>query len=516
MSIINFLGTWLISKRIHQIEYMKQKPEEVQQNVLQYLLENAQTTEYGKRFGFRKIKTITQFQNQVPVVSYPDIQPYIDRLMKGEQNLLWPSPIKWFAKSSGTTSHKSKYIPVSQEALRSCHFAGGKDMIALYCKNYPDTKIFSGKNLSIGGSQENNFSDKSSKIFTGNISAIVMKNLPLWAQYSRTPGIDLTMKGNWEEKIKEIAVYTKNQRVASMAGNPMWLLLLIQYMLEENKVRYIQDIWPEMEVFFHGSVSLTPYKPVFEQIDRDNSLRYMDIYNATEGFFGLQDQTEDTAMLLMLNYGIFYEFIPAEDFDSDQPKVLPLSGVETGKNYSMVISTNSGLWRYKIGDTVKFTSVKPYRFHISGRTKHCINVFGEDLFTEHAEKALEAACKRTGAITGNFTAAPKYYGNGKKGCHEWLIEFVRSPQDLEEFTQILDQELFSLNDDYAEKRKDNIAIEKPVVHELPSGTFYSWLKKNNKLGGQHKVPRLSNSRELAEDLLTIMKETQQITGTAKI
>lgn len=515
MRIIDFLGTWFIRKRIHQIEYFKKNPEEVQQNVLRYLLQNAQNTEYGKKHGFRKIKTLTQFQNQVPVVSYQEIQPYIDRLMKGEQNILWPSPVKWFAKSSGTTSHKSKYIPVSQEALRSCHFAGGKDMLALYTQNYPDTKIFSGKNLSIGGSQENNFSDKASQIFIGNISAIVMKNLPLWAQYSRTPGIDLTLMGNWEEKIKKIATVTKNQKVASMAGNPMWLLLLLQYMLKENNVKYIQDIWPDLEVFFHGAVSLTPYKAVLEKMDRDHSLRFMDIYNATEGFFGLQDQTEDTAMLLMLNYGIFYEFIPAEDFESETPKAIPLWDTETGKNYSVVISTSSGLWRYKIGDTVKFTSLKPYRFHISGRTKNCINVFGEDLFTEHAEKALDAACKKTGAMLDNYTAAPKYYGNGQKGNHEWIVEFTEAPQDLELFTQLLDQELCSVNEDYAEKRKFNIAIEKPVVHEVPQGTFYAWLKNKGKLGGQHKIPRLSNSREMAEDLLKISREIQK-TGTARI
>lgn len=516
MSIIDFLGRWFIKKRIHQIEYFKQNPEEVQHNGLRYLIQNAQNTEYGRKFGFRNIKNITQFQNQVPVTSYSDIQPYIERLMKGEKNLLWPSPIKWFAKSSGTTSHKSKYIPVSEEALRSCHFAGGKDMLALYTRNYPDTKIFSGKNLSIGGSQENNFSDKSTKIYTGNISAIVMKNLPIWAQYSRTPGIELTIKGsNWEEKIRQIAAETTKQKVGSMAGNPMWLLLLIQYILEENKCQYIQEIWPELEVFFHGSVSFTPYLPVFQKIDRDNSLRYMDIYNATEGFFGLQDQPDDTAMLLMLNYGIIYEFIPAEDFESEQPKVISLADVEIGQNYSMVISTNSGLWRYKIGDTVKFTSIKPYRFNISGRTKHCINVFGEDLFIDHAEKALDAACKKTGSLIDNYTAAPKFYGNGQKGYHEWVVEFVQAPADLNLFATFLDQELVKLNEDYAAKRKDNIAIEKPVIHEVPHGTFYNWLKKNDKLGGQHKVPRLSNSRDMVEELLSLPNKMNK-TGTARI
>lgn len=509
-NIINFLGSWFFRRRIPQIEHFMLHPEEVQQNTLRHLLKTARNTEYGRKYDFKNIKILSQFQEQVPVTSYADFLPYIERLMKGEQNLLWPSTIKWFAKSSGTTSSKSKYIPVSKEALKTCHFAGGRDMIALYVRNYPDTKIFTGKNLSIGGSQENKFSNRKKDIQTGNISAIVMKNLPSWAQYSRTPNLDLTMMGNWEEKIKKIAAVTSKQRVASMAGSPMWLLLLLQQILEDNKVQYIQDVWPDLEVFFHGSVSFTPYRPLFQKIDRDNRLRYMDIYNATEGFFGLQDQPNDPSMLLMLNYGIFYEFIPAEDFESESPKVLSLSEVEEGKNYSMVISTNSGLWRYKIGDTVKFTSTSPYRFTISGRTKHCINIFGEDLFIEHAEQGLSAASEKTGAIVENYTAAPKYYGEGKKGYHEWVVEFAQPPKDMEEFSRFLDQKLCEINTDYAEKRKLNTAIEKPFVHNVPHGTFYTWLKNSGKLGGQHKVPRLSNSRELVEEILTLAKQMEQV------
>lgn len=510
MNIINSAGKWLMKKRLHQIEHFMQNPEEAQIQDLQYLLKTAQNTSFGKKYRFSRIRTVSEFQEQVPLSSYEDLFPYINRQMKGEQNVLWPTPIKWFAKSSGTTSDKSKFIPVSQEALEGCHFKGGRDMVALYIRNNPDTRIFTGKNLSVGGSQENSFADKNSPVHTGNISAIVMQNLPSWAQFSRTPGLEVTMMNNWEEKVKKIAEITSRQKVSSMAGSPMWIMLLLQYIMKKQGMRFIQEIWTDLEVFFHGSVSFSPYRPLFQQIDRDNSLRYMEIYNATEGFFGLQDRPNDDAMLLMLNYGIFYEFIPAEDFNSENPRVIPLQEVQAGKNYSLIISTSSGLWRYKIGDTIRFSSVQPYRFTISGRTKHCINIFGEDLFIEHAEKGLAAACKETGAIIENYTAAPRYYGQGKKGTHEWVVEFVKAPHDLQSFTKALDKGIQEVNEDYFEKRKGNTAIEEPVVREVPSGTFYSWLKKHDKLGGQHKIPRLSNSRELVEELLSLQPEKKEL------
>ncbi len=503
MNIVNSVAKWWLKKRIHEIRHFQESPLDVQQNMLSYLLSHAQKTAFGKKYDFKSIKNVRQFQERVPVNDYQDLYPYLERQLKGEDNVLWPSHIKWYAKSSGTTSSKSKLIPVSQEALRNCHYRGGRDMIALYARNYPDTKIFTGKNLSIGGGQANDFSDRSAAYYTGNISAIIMQNLPVWAQFSRTPDLRTTMDNNWEQKIETIARITSKQRVASMAGSPMWLLLLLQHMFEKHNVRYIQDLWPDMEVFFHGGVSFSPYRPQFEQIDRNNRLRYMNIYNATEGFFGLQDLTDNEAMLLLLNYGIFYEFIPAEEAESSNPTIVDLSGVEAGKNYSMVISTNSGLWRYKIGDTLKFVSTRPFRFTISGRTKHCINVFGEDLFIEHAEKALAEACDKTGAMLENYTAAPRYYSRGNKGCHEWVIEFNQPPKDVDEFTTLLDKSLQSVSDDYAAKRQANMAIERPIVHHVAPGTFYTWLKKKGKLGGQYKVPRLSNKREYIEEILSI-------------
>lgn len=503
MAIIDFLGNNLMKTRLTQLENFIRHPHDVQAKVLDYLLKTASNTQYGQEFKFRNIKNYQQFQEQVPVISYDDLLPYINKILSGEKNVLWPGPLKWFAKSSGTTGTKSKLIPVSKEGLHNCHYQGGRDMLALYINNYPNAQLFSGKNLSIGGSQENNFSNKKNGFYTGNISAIVMKNLPFWAQSGRTPGLEVTMMNNWEEKVKKITEITTNQKVTSLAGSPMWMLLLLQNIIKEKNIQYIQDIWPDLEVFFHGSVSFSPYRRLFENLDKDKSLHYLEIYNATEGFFGLQDQTKDTSLLLMLNYGIFYEFIHEKDYDEKHPKVIPLSEVETGKNYSMVISTNSGLWRYKIGDTVKFTSTNPYRFLISGRSKHCINIFGEDLFTEHAEKALEAASEKTGAIIQNFTAAPFFYDQKSKGYHEWLIEFVREPNDLQEFTNTLDTELGNLNEDYFEKRKMDIAIGKPVVKVMPQGVFYSWLKQKGKLGGQHKISPLSNSREFVEELFQI-------------
>lgn len=507
MGIIDSIGNLVMKSRIEDLENTINNPHETQQRVLKQLLETTKDTYYGRKFHFKDIHNYRQFTEQVPLNNYEDLHPYIELILKGEQNVLWPTPIKWFAKSSGTTGATSKIIPVSTDGLEQCHYQGGRDMLALYIRNYPDAKLFSGKNLSIGGSQESKYSGNNS-YYIANISAIVMKNLPFWAQFGRTPGLEVTMMKNWEEKIKKIAEVTSQQKITSLAGSPMWMLLLLQHIIKEQKITYIQDVWPDLEVFFHGSVSFAPYRPLFEELDKNKSLRYLEIFNATEGFFGLQDQKDDPALLLMLNYGIFYEFIPEKEFLSENPKVLPLSEVEVGKNYSMVISTNSGLWRYKIGDTVKFTSTDPYRFIISGRTKHCINVFGEDLFAEHAEKGISQACRETGAILRDFTAAPYFYDRSKKGYHEWLVEFVRSPESITQFCEILDRELGKYNDDYASKRRNDIAIEKPVVREMPEGTFYEWLKRKDKLGGQHKVPRLSNSREFVEELLDIRNSLQ--------
>ncbi|MEO0333582.1 MAG: GH3 auxin-responsive promoter family protein, partial [Bacteroidota bacterium] len=432
---------------------------------------------------------------RVPVVSYEEFFPYIDRLLHGEDNVLWPGKIKWFAKSSGTTNATSKFIPVSQEALDECHFKGGKDLVSIYVNNYPDTKMFAGKTLTIGGSQQINQLDENSESYTGDVSAVLMKNLPFWAQFSRTPSLDIALMDNWEEKVEKIARSTVNENVTAMAGVPTWTIVILQRILELKKAQHVHEIWPNLEVFFHGAVSFTPYRDLFQKLIPSGKMRYTETYNATEGFFGIQDQRSSTEMLLMLDYGIFYEFIPMDEFDQEQPRTLTIDEVEVGKNYALVISTNAGLWRYKIGDTIRFTSTLPYRFRITGRTKHFINAFGEELVIENAEQALAEACRQSGALIENFTAAPQYIGESSKGRHEWIIEFSEPPESLEQFTQILDETLQKLNSDYRAKREKSLAVDAPLVHAAPQGTFYRWMKSRGKLGGQNKVPRLANNRE---------------------
>ena len=508
MDIVNSVMTWLMKKRIHQIELFIKYPHDVQAELRNSLVETAKNTEFGKNYGFSGIKNYEQFKERIPVVTYEQFFPYVERLLRGEQNITWPSHIKWFAKSSGTTNAKSKFIPVSQEALDDCHFKGGKDMLAIYVDNYPDTKMFTGKYLAIGGSQQVNRLDRNANSFTGDVSAVLMKNLPFWMHFSRTPSMDIALMDNWEEKVEKIAQATAHENVTSMAGVPTWTLVVLRRLLAMRNASDIREVWPHLEVFFHGAVSFTPYRSLFEGLIPYQDMHYLETYNATEGFFGIQDQRDTHEMLLMLDYGIFYEFIPAEDFDRPAPRTRDISEVEVGKNYAVVISTNAGLWRYKIGDTIKFTSVDPYRFVISGRTKHFINAFGEELIIENAEHGIAAACQATQALVENFTAAPHFMDDhGKQGCHEWIIEFAQPPGSLETFVRVLDETLRSINTDYDAKRTKDIAVTQPIIHPVAPGTFHRWMKKRGKLGGQNKVPRLSNNREYVDDILSMTDES---------
>lgn len=494
-----------MKKRIHQIELFMKYPHEVQEELLQKLLKSAHRTEYGQRYGFSEIDTREQYIRNVPIVSYEDLFPYIERLMAGEQQLLWHSDINWFAKSSGTTNAKSKFIPVSPEALEDCHFKGGKDLISIYVNNYPDSRLFSGKGLTIGGSQQINQFDKNSNSYYGDVSAVIIKNLPLWAQFVSTPSLDIALMEEWEEKIEKMARVTARENVTSISGVPTWTVVLLQKILENEGKKNILDVWPNLEVFVHGAVAFTPYEALFKQLIPSSGMRYMETYNASEGFFGIKDRSDGKDMLLMLDYGIYYEFIPFGEFDSDDPKTISLDQVEVGKNYAMVITTNAGLWRYKIGDTIKFTSVDPYRIMITGRTKHFINAFGEELIIENAESAITKACEETNAIVNNFTAGPRYLEAGSKGSHEWIIEFTTPPGDLSEFGRILDLNLKQLNSDYEAKRYKNLALEEPLIHSVKEGTFYNWHRQKGKLGGQHKVPRLANDRDYIEEILKSME-----------
>jgi len=506
MGLINSILTWVMQKRIHQIELFIKYPHEVQEELFKKLVLTARNTEFGNRYDFSSIHSYETFRERIPIHAYEETFPYIDRLMKGEQNILWPSEIKWFSKSSGTTNARSKFIPVSQEALDDCHFKGGKDLLSIYVNNYPDTKLFDGKGLAVGGSHQINELDPSASSYYGDVSAVIMQNLPPWAQFIRTPSLETALMGNWEEKIEKLARETIKENVTNIAGVPTWTVLLIQRVTDMAGKKNILEVWPNLEAFFHGAVAFAPYRSLFKSIIPSDRMRYWETYNASEGFFGIQDQTNSEELLLMLDYGIYYEFIPMDELDKEFPRAIPLSEVQLETNYAMVISTNSGLWRYNIGDTVKFTSKYPYRIKISGRTKHFMNAFGEEIIVENAEAAVTRACEITGAVIDNFTAAPVYLKEGKKGRHEWIIEFKVPPPDETEFARILDETLREINSDYDAKRAQDLALIEPKVHSAGEGTFYNWMKKRGKLGGQHKVPRLANSREYVDDILKMMEE----------
>lgn len=504
MEIFNSILTWVMKKRIHDIELFIKYPHEVQEELRASLLAKAAKTEYGLKHGFESIGSAEAYRNEVPVVSYEQLYPYIERLMKGRQNVLWPTEIRWFAKSSGTTNSRSKFIPVSIEALEDCHYKGGKDMLSIYVNNCPESKMFTGKNLVIGGSQQVNQFDENARSYYGDVSAVLIKNLPFWAQLVRTPSLDIALMDEWEEKIEKMARYTADENVTSISGVPTWTIVLLERILALKGADSIADIWPNLEVFFHGAVAFDPYRQLFKSLIPSPKMNYLETYNASEGFFGIQDLSDTSEMLLMLDYGIYYEFIPSDQWNEETPKTIGLEEVEVGKNYAIVISTNAGLWRYKLGDTVRFTSTSPYRIKISGRTKHFINAFGEELIIENAEHAIAQACAHTSADIENFTAGPKYLAAGVKGCHEWVIEFNREPNDINLFAQLLDEKLRELNSDYDAKRHKGMALEQPIIHHVPKGTFYNWMKSKGKLGGQHKVPRLSNNREYVDSLLEVL------------
>jgi hypothetical protein len=502
MAIIPSIVNWLNNKRISQIESFKKFPVETQNEVLFGLIAKASNTEYGKKYGYSSISSVRDFQNRIPVQTYEELIPFVDRLRNGECNLLWPGEIKWFAKSSGTTSAKSKFIPMSRESLEDCHYRGGKDMVVVYTYNKPDTKIFYGKSLILGGSHRiNNFSNHS---LYGDLSAILIENAPFWVDLIRTPKTKIALLEDFEEKLNQITKLTVNENVTNISGVPSWYLVLIKQILAYTGKMNLHEVWPNLEVFFHGGTSFVPYREQFMNFIPGKEMNYMESYNASEGFFGLQDDPSTNDMLLMLDLGVFYEFIPFDKINSDDPPVYTIGEVEPGVNYAIVISTNGGLWRYMIGDTIVFTNVNPYKFKISGRTKAFINAFGEEVISDNAEKAIESACKATGALIAEYTAGPVFIEANSKGSHEWIIEFEKEPADLSIFTDLLDEALKSVNSDYEAKRFKDLNLIKPVVRSVPGGTFYKWLRTKNKLGGQNKVPRLSNTREYIEDIYVIM------------
>lgn len=497
-SFINTVASWILKKRHHQIELFLQYPIEVQQEVLQNLLQTAKNTEVGKEYGFNEIDNYTDFVERIPLRKYEDIEPLITRTRNGEQNVFWPTPINWFAKSSGTTNAKSKFIPVSQESLDDCHLNAGTDMLGLYVYGNEEAALFTGKGLILGGSSD---VYKNSLSNFGDLSAIIIENLPFWAEYGSALKQETALMRDWETKLDAIVNETIGENITSISGVPSWMLVLLNRVLEVTGKSNILEVWPNLEVYFHGGVNFNPYRAQYHKLIPKKSFKYFEVYNASEGFFAIQDRNHSYDLLLMLDYGIFYEFIPMDAFDGTNSKAIPLSEVKKNKNYAMVITTNGGLWRYIIGDTVKFTSLYPFRIRITGRTKHFINVFGEELIIENAEEALKHACLKTKSAVLEYTVAPIFMKGKSKGAHEWMVEFSKQPKDLDYFTELLDNALKALNSDYEAKRYIDITLKRPQINIARKGLFYDWLKLKGKLGGQNKVPRLCNTRDFMDELL---------------
>ena len=499
MKILSPAISSLARMRMWRIEAWMNNPVEAQRDVLQSLVTAAQYTEFGKKYDFSKLFTIRSFKQTVPIHEYDDLKPYILRNMAGEQNILWNTPIYWFAKSSGTTSDKSKFIPISDESLEDCHYKATKDVLTMYYNTHPESELLTGKGLVIGGSHTINPVNDEAQF--GDLSAVLLQNTPFWGHWLRTPDLSIALMDEWESKIEKLAQSTIKENVTSISGVPTWTIVLFKRILEITGKKTMSEVWPSLELYMHGGVSFTPYKEQFQKlIGKD--INYLEIYNASEGFFSAQSNAKDD-MLLFLDHGIFYEFMPMTEAGKKNPVTIGLEDVEIGKNYALIISTNGGLWRYQLGDTIQFTSLKPYRIKVSGRIKHYMNAFGEEVMVDNTDNAIAIASEKTGALVNDYTAAPVYFSDSSNGAHEWLIEFEKEPADINKFTDELDTALKNINSDYEAKRHKDIALRMPIIHSLKKGVFTEWLRSKSKLGGQHKVPRLSNERKFLEEILQI-------------
>ena len=498
MKLLSPIISRLARMRLWGVQNWISFPVSAQRNVLQHLVTQAQYTEFGRKYKFSRLFTVKDFKNRIPIHEYDDLKPYINRMMAGEENILWNTPIYWFAKSSGTTSDKSKFIPISEESLKDIHFKASKDVLTNYYKNFPDSDLLTGKSLVVGGSHQVHNIDED--IQYGDLSAVLMQNTPFWGHWIRTPDLSIALLDEWESKIEQLAKSTINENVTSLAGVPTWTIILIKRILQISGKKTLKEVWPNLELYMHGGVSFTPYR---EQVRKlvGAPINYLEIYNASEGFFAAQNRPDDDGLLLFTDHGIFYEFLPVEEYRKPDAKTIGLKQVELYKNYALVISTNGGLWRYLLGDTIQFTSLKPFKIKVTGRLKHYMNAFGEEVIVDNTDKAIAIASAKTGAIVKDYTAAPVFFSENNNGAHEWLIEFETAPPDLKAFTTELDEALKSVNSDYEAKRYKNIALREPVVHVLEKDTFNKWLKSKGKLGGQHKVPRLSNERKMIEEIL---------------
>lgn len=491
--------------RLSAIEEWMEHPIEAQRQVLQHLITEGQYTAFGKKYQFTKTFRLRDLKANVPIHTYEDLQPWIERMMQGEDNVLWNTPVEWFAKSSGTTHARSKFIPLSQQSLDENHYQASKDVLTLYYHHYQDSDLLTGKGLVIGGSHQ--VGQLNEDIKYGDLSAVLLQNTPFWGDWIRTPELSIALLDEWEQKIEQLAQSTIQENVTSVSGVPTWTLVLFRRILEITGKATIKEVWPMLELYIHGGVSFTPYRAQFEAI-MGTPIRYLETYNASEGFFAAQSKEGEDGMLLYLNHGIFYEFMPVEEYGQAQPHTVGLMDVEIGKNYAPVITTTGGLWRYLVGDTIQFTSRFPFRIKVSGRLKHFINAFGEEVIVENTDRALADACAATGCRVVDYTAAPVYFSEGSNGAHEWLVEFEQAPDDVEGFAEALDDALRRINSDYDAKRHKDIALRRLVLHSLPAGTFNEWLRSKGKLGGQHKVPRLSNERSLLDEVLDIVNSSK--------
>ncbi len=494
----------LARMRLWRIEAWKNNPFDAQREVLQDIVTSAQYTEFGRKHDFSNLFNVRDFKSAVPIHEYDDLKPYIERIMEGEQNILWNTPIYWFAKSSGTTSDKSKFIPVSDESLHDGHYKASKDVLSLYYQYNPDSELLTGKGLIIGGSHSINPVNNEARY--GDLSAVLMQNSPFWAHWLRTPDLNIALMDEWESKIEKLAAATIKENVTSVSGVPTWTLVLFKRILELTGKKTMSEVWPSLELFMHGGVSFTPYKEQFRKLIGKN-INYLEMYNASEGFFAAQDVPGEEGMLLFTDHGIFFEFMPVNEYGKKDPQTVSLQDIELGKNYALIISTNGGLWRYLLGDTIQFTSLEPFRVRVSGRLKHYMNAFGEEVIVDNTDKAIAIASEKTGAVVNDYTAAPVYFSDTSNGAHEWLIEFEKEPGDLNAFTKYLDTALKNANSDYEAKRYKDIALRIPLVHSLRKGVFSEWLRSKGKLGGQHKVPRLSNERKFLEEILQMNTAT---------
>ncbi len=501
MKLLSPVISRLARMRLWGVENWISFPISAQRIVLQHLVTQAQYTEFGRKYKFSRLFTVKDFKKRVPIHEYNDLKPYIQRMMAGEQNILWNTPINWFAKSSGTTSDKSKFIPISEESLKDIHFKASKDVLTNYYKNFPDSDLLTGKSLVVGGSHQVTNLDED--IQYGDLSAVLMQNTPFWGNWIRTPELSIALLDEWESKIEQLAKSTIEENVTSLAGVPTWTIILIKRILEISGKKTLKEVWPNLELYMHGGVSFTPYREQINQLI-GTPINYLEMYNASEGFFAAQNMPNDEGLLLFTDHGIFYEFLPVEEYGKINARTIGLKQVELNKNYAPVITTNGGLWRYLLGDTIEFTSLHPFKIKVTGRLKHYMNAFGEEVIIDNADKAIAMASEKTNSVVKDYTAAPVFFTENNNGAHEWLIEFETPPEDLNLFTIQLDEALKSVNSDYESKRYKNIALRLPIVHSLKANTFNKWLKSKGKLGGQHKVPRLSNERKMIEEILLML------------